>query len=158
MHAAGQQVAARARQSSIAARMRSVTLATVKSPVERHRNIRFRVLGDLHGEPTDGRGDDPDIEELAHGCLPAATTAALSSALRSRGMVSESKIVIGMNHDFRTSSFRFDSLPVSGRSARCETSARPAQQRLAHRMWRIPHECDIVGHARQNRHPRFVPN
>jgi len=29
-------------------------------------------------------------------CLPAATTAASSSALRSRGMVSESKIVIGI--------------------------------------------------------------
>jgi hypothetical protein len=30
-------------------------------------------------------------------CLPAATTAASSSALRSRGMVSESKIVIGIS-------------------------------------------------------------
>ena len=38
-------------------------------------------------------------------CLPAATTAASSSALRCRGMVSESKIAIGMTHDFRTSPY-----------------------------------------------------
>jgi hypothetical protein len=41
-------------------------------------------------------------------CLPAATTAASSSARRSLGMVSESKIVIGANHDFRIAGCPFN--------------------------------------------------
>ena len=50
-------------------------------------------------------------------CLPAATTAASSSALRSRGIVSESKIVIGTYHyrgsdAMRPASAMFGSAPL----------------------------------------------
>jgi len=72
-------------QSSIALRTRSVTSAGVAF----HSN-----------------GTTIQPSNSLERCLPAATTAASSSALRSRGIVSEAKIVIGTVYDYRNSGVR----------------------------------------------------
>jgi len=91
------------RQSSIAARTRSVTSAAVAF---QSNGTEMSTSGyDVIRTANFWRSGVATIQPSKRfcRCLPAATTAASSSGLRSRGMVSESKIVIGMNHDFRTS-------------------------------------------------------
>ena len=90
------QIGADGRQSSIAARTRSVTsaafafhandtaISTSGYDVTRTANSRRSAVATI--QPSN----------LLLKCLPAATTAASSSALRSRGIVAESKIAIGI--------------------------------------------------------------
>src|SRR6202167_3172640 len=94
------------RQSSIAARTRSVTSAAVafQSDGTEISNSGYKVIRTA----TFGRSGVATIQPSKSlvRCLPPATTAASSSALRSRGMLSESKTVIGTVYDCRKSGFR----------------------------------------------------
>jgi hypothetical protein len=85
------------RQSSIAARTRSVTSAAVAF----HANgmeistSGYDVIRTANSRRSGAATIHPSNRLL--NCLPAATTAASNSALRSRGIVAESKIAIGIN-------------------------------------------------------------
>src|ERR1017187_5601536 len=85
------------RQSSIAARTRSVTSAAVTfhSNGTEISNSGYDVIRTANLRRSGVATIQPSKSFLR--CLPAATTAASRSGLRSRGMVSESKIVMGMD-------------------------------------------------------------
>jgi len=94
------------RQSSIAARTRSVTSAAVafQSDGTEISNSGYKVIRTANFRRSGVATIQPSKSLVR--CLPPATTAASSSALRSRGMLSESKTVIGTVYDCRKSGFR----------------------------------------------------
>src|ERR1035437_5930912 len=95
------------RQSSIAARTRTVTSVAVafQANGKEISTSGYDVIRTANSRRSGVATIQPSKPFWR--CRPAATTAASSSALRSRGMLSESKIVMGTNHDSRTSGHPF---------------------------------------------------